>query len=115
MINSFLFEKDKYFKSKITWKEINTTTETWLKKEILSIFKKKFIIKFIKESKTQTKIFYPSTIFLNNKKKYFRFKSYLTTKEMAEKALERQSSEADVSIVEPKKVTKKKNVKKEGN
>ena len=37
------------------------------------------------------------------------------TKEMAEKALSRQSSEADVSIVEPKKVTKKKNVKKEGD
>ena len=41
------------------------------------------------------------------------------TKELAEKALERQSSEADVSIVEPpKKSTKKKkvaDVKEEGN
>ena len=43
------------------------------------------IIKFIQENKTRAKIFYPSTIFLNNKKKYFRFKSYLTTKEIAEK------------------------------
>jgi len=42
-----------------------------------------------------------------------------STKELAQKALERQSSEANVSIVEPpKKTTKKKkaaNVKKEGN
>tara|TARA_B100000902_G_scaffold148445_1_gene145172 strand:+ start:2264 stop:2443 length:180 start_codon:yes stop_codon:yes gene_type:complete len=41
------------------------------------------------------------------------------SKELAEKALERQSSEANVSIVEPpKKTTKKKkvaNVKEEGN
>jgi hypothetical protein len=37
------------------------------------------------------------------------------SRELAEKALERQSSEANVSIVEPKKVTKKKNVKKEGD
>ena len=37
------------------------------------------------------------------------------SKKLAEKALERQSSEANVSIVEPKKVTKKKNVKKEGD
>jgi len=41
------------------------------------------------------------------------------TKELAEKALERQSTEADVSIVEPpKKTTKKKkvaDVKEEGN
>ena len=41
------------------------------------------------------------------------------SKELAEKALERQSSDANVSIVEPpKKTTKKKkvaNVKEEGN
>ena len=43
------------------------------------------IIKFIRKYKTQTKIFYPSTVFLNNKKKYFRYKSYLTSKQMAEK------------------------------
>ena len=57
----------------------------------------KTIIKFIKESKTQTKIFYPSTIFLNNKKKYFRFKSYLTTKEMAEKTCKSEKNRDFIS------------------
>ncbi len=43
------------------------------------------IIKFIRKNKTQSKIFYPSTIFLNNKKKYKRYKSYLSSKQLAEK------------------------------
>ena len=47
----------------------------------------KNIINLIINNQISSKIFYPSTIFLNNKKKYIRYKSYLKTKEMAEKVI----------------------------
>ncbi len=45
------------------------------------------IIHLIIKNHLSLKIFYPSTVFLNNKKKYIRYKSYLKTKEMAEKVI----------------------------
>lgn len=45
----------------------------------------KFLVKLIIENKIKSKIFYPSTCFLNDKKKYIRYQSYLSTKEIAEK------------------------------
>ena len=45
----------------------------------------KLIIDLIYKSKIQSKIFYPSTIFLNDKKKYIRYHSYLSSKQLAEK------------------------------
>jgi len=47
----------------------------------------KNIINLIINNQISSKIFYPSTFFLNNKKKYIRYKSYLKTKEMAEKVI----------------------------
>ena len=47
----------------------------------------KNMINLIIKNQISLKIFYPSTIFLNNKKKYIRYKSYLKTKEMAEKII----------------------------
>ena len=43
------------------------------------------MINVIKKNKIESKIFYPSTVFLNNKKKYVRYKSYLSSKQLAER------------------------------
>ncbi len=67
------------------------------------------IIKFIQENKTQTKIFYPSTIFLNNKKKYARFKSYLTTKEIAEKTCKSKKNRDFISCLRLPKLISRSN------
>jgi hypothetical protein len=45
----------------------------------------KFLVKLIIKNKIKSKIFYPSTFFLNEKKKYSRYQSYISTKEIAEK------------------------------
>ena len=45
----------------------------------------KLMINVIKKNKIESKIFYPSTIFLNNKKRYVRYKSYLSSKQLAER------------------------------
>ena len=45
----------------------------------------KLMINVIKKNKIESKIFYPSTVFLNDKKKYVRYKSYLSSKQLAER------------------------------
>lgn len=45
----------------------------------------KLIIDITKKNKINSKIFYPSTVFLNDKKKYIRYKSYLSSKQLAER------------------------------
>jgi len=52
--------------------------------DIYSI-KFKIILNLLHKNKIKSKIFYPSSIFLNNKKKYLRLKSYLRAKDNAEK------------------------------
>ena len=48
----------------------------------------KNILKIIHDNKIQTKIFYPSTIYLNNKNKYKRLECYLMAKAKAEEICE---------------------------
>ena len=76
-----------------------------------AIFKDYFetIIKFVRENKTQTKIFYPSTIFLSNKKKYFRYKSYLTSKEMAEKICRKKNNKDFITCLRLPKLISRSN------
>ena len=45
----------------------------------------KIILNLLQKNSIKSKIFYPSSIFLNNKKKYLRLKSYLRAKDNAEK------------------------------
>ncbi len=76
-----------------------------------TIFKDYFeiIIKSIRENKIQTKVFYPSTIFLNNKKKYFRYKSYLTSKEMAEKICRKKDNKDFITCLRLPKLISRSN------
>lgn len=67
------------------------------------------IIKFIRENKLQSKIFYPSTIFLNNKKKYKRYKSYLSSKQLAEKICNSKKNRSLIDCVRLPKLISRSN------
>lgn len=53
--------------------------------EKIYCLKFKIILNLLYKNDLRSKIFYPSTIYLNNKKNYLRLKSYLRAKENAEK------------------------------
>lgn len=67
------------------------------------------IIKFIRENKSQSKIFYPSTTFLNNKKKYKRYKSYLSSKQLAEKTCKSKKNRSFIDCVRLPKLISRSN------
>jgi hypothetical protein len=70
-------------------------------------FKK--IVDILRYNKIPSKIFYPSTIFLNEKNKYKRYRSYLASKKMAEKICNSQENRKFVTCIRIPKLNTRSN------
>lgn len=98
-----------YFSSPKIYKDEKYSNKLFNFYKIIYVDYFKNLINIIIKNQISSKVFYPSTIFLNNKKRYRRYKSYLKTKEMAEKIIKSNKNSDYITCIRLPKLNSRSN------